>query len=160
MTLYFMEFDFRQWSASADVLAMASIEVDLSTIEVGKTVTVKWRGKPVFLKHRTVFSYLSVFTNFKEAEIASADKNLDISSLRHPQKDTERAKKPEWLIVIGVCTHLGCVPVSNAGDYGGWYCPCHGSHYDVAGRIRKGPAPENLWIPAYEFGDNNKVVIG
>ena len=127
---------------------MASIEVDLTTVELGKTVTVKWRGKPIFIKHRTA------------SEIAASDAGLDIASLRHPQKDSERAKDPEWLIVIGVCTHLGCIPVPNAGDYGGWFCPCHGSHYDTAGRIRKGPAPENLWIPEYSFAANNKLIIG
>ncbi|KAL9269291.1 Cytochrome b-c1 complex subunit Rieske, mitochondrial-like protein, partial [Drosera capensis] len=118
-------------SASKDVLALASLEVDLSSIEPGSTVTVKWRGKPVFIRRRT------------EDDIKLAN-SVDVSSLRHPQQDSERVKNPEWLVVIGVCTHLGCIPLPNAGDFGGWFCPCHGSHYDISGRIRKGPAPYNL----------------
>ncbi|KAL0905165.1 hypothetical protein M5K25_027349 [Dendrobium thyrsiflorum] len=110
---------------------LASLEVDLSNIEPGTTVTVKWRGKPVFIKHRT------------EADIKLAN-TIDVKSLRDPEEDSVRVRKPEWLIVVGVCTHLGCIPLPNAGDFGGWFCPCHGSHYDVSGRIRKGPAPFNL----------------
>ncbi|KAL8141712.1 hypothetical protein V2J09_014744 [Rumex salicifolius] len=121
-------------SASKDVLALASIEVDLSSIEPGTTVTVKWRGKPVFIRRRT------------EDDIKLAN-TVDLGSLRDPQQDIERVKNPEWLIVIGVCTHLGCIPLPNAGDFGGWFCPCHGSHYDISGRIRKGPAPYNLELP-------------
>ena len=134
-------------TATKDVLAVASIEVDLSNIEPGTTVTVKWRGKPVFIKHRT------------PKEIEEAEK-VDLSALRDPQMDEERVKNPEWLIVVGVCTHLGCVPLPNAGDFGGWFCPCHGSHYDVSGRIRKGPAPYNLEVPTYTFLDDNKLLIG
>ncbi|KAG6656143.1 hypothetical protein CIPAW_04G001200 [Carya illinoinensis] len=120
-------------SASKDVLAMASLEVDLSSIEPGSTVTVKWRGKPVFIRRRT------------EDDIKLAN-SVDVGSLRDPQLDSERVKNPEWLVVVGVCTHLGCIPLPNAGDFGGWFCPCHGSHYDISGRIRKGPAPYNLEI--------------
>ncbi|CAK9311485.1 unnamed protein product [Citrullus colocynthis] len=134
-------------SASKDVLALASLEVDLSSIEPGSTVTVKWRGKPVFIRRRT------------EDDIKLAN-SVDVGSLRDPQQDEERVKDPEWLIVIGVCTHLGCIPLPNAGDYGGWFCPCHGSHYDVSGRIRKGPAPYNLEVPTYTFLDENKLLIG
>ncbi|XP_028780247.1 cytochrome b-c1 complex subunit Rieske-4, mitochondrial-like [Neltuma alba] len=134
-------------SASKDVLAMASLEVDLSSIEPGSTVTVKWRGKPVFIRRRT------------EDDIKLAN-SVDVGSLRDPQQDAERVKNPEWLIVIGVCTHLGCIPLPNAGDFGGWFCPCHGSHYDVSGRIRKGPAPYNLEVPTYTFLDENKLMIG
>eukprot|EP00245_Coleochaete_scutata_P003175 TRINITY_DN14570_c0_g2_i1.p1 TRINITY_DN14570_c0_g2~~TRINITY_DN14570_c0_g2_i1.p1 ORF type:complete len:275 (+),score=45.64 TRINITY_DN14570_c0_g2_i1:160-984(+) len=134
-------------SASKDVLAMASLEVDLSNIEAGQTVTVKWRGKPVFIRHRT------------EADIALAN-SVDVNSLRDPQEDAVRVQNPEWLILVGVCTHLGCVPLPNAGDYGGWFCPCHGSHYDISGRIRKGPAPYNLEVPEYKFLDDTKVVVG
>ena len=134
-------------SASADVLALASLEVDLTKVEVGQTVTVKWRGKPVFIRRRTPAEI--------EREVA-----VDNGELRDPQSDVERAQKPEWLVVVGVCTHLGCVPISNAGDYNGWFCPCHGSHYDTSGRIRKGPAPLNLEIPPYEFVDDNKIVVG
>lgn len=134
-------------SASADVLAMAKVEVDLNTIPEGKNVIIKWRGKPVFIRHRT------------EAEIAEANQ-VNIQSLRDPQADSDRVQKPEWLIMLGVCTHLGCVPIGEAGDYGGWFCPCHGSHYDISGRIRKGPAPLNLEIPTYEFPEDEKLIIG
>ncbi|KAK2973834.1 hypothetical protein RJ640_011762 [Escallonia rubra] len=134
-------------SASKDVLALASLEVDLSSIEPGKTVTVKWRGKPVFIRRRT------------EEDIEKAN-SVDISSLRDPQDDSARVKDPEWLVVVGVCTHLGCIPLPNAGDYGGWFCPCHGSHYDISGRIRKGPAPYNLEVPTYDFLEDNKLMIG
>lgn len=134
-------------SASKDVLALASLEVDLSSIETGTTVTVKWRGKPVFIRRRT------------EDDINLAN-SVNVGSLRHPQEDSERVKNPEWLVVIGVCTHLGCIPLPNAGDFGGWFCPCHGSHYDISGRIRKGPAPYNLEVPTYSFLSENKLLIG
>ncbi|KAK6497648.1 hypothetical protein TWF481_012053 [Arthrobotrys musiformis] len=134
-------------SASADVLAMAKVEVALGSIPEGKNVVIKWRGKPVFVRHRT------------SDEIDEAN-SVDISSLRHQETDEERVKKPEWLVMVGVCTHLGCVPIGEAGDYGGWFCPCHGSHYDISGRIRKGPAPLNLEIPAYDFPDDDTLVIG
>jgi ubiquinol-cytochrome c reductase iron-sulfur subunit len=134
-------------SASKDVLALASLEVDLSSIVPGTTVTVKWRGKPVFIKHRTE----------EDIELANS---VDVASLRDPQEDAARVKNPEWLVVVGVCTHLGCIPLPNAGDFGGWFCPCHGSHYDISGRIRKGPAPFNLEVPTYSFLDENKLLIG
>ncbi|KAL3427372.1 cytochrome b-c1 complex subunit Rieske [Phlyctema vagabunda] len=134
-------------SASADVLAMAKVEVDLSTIPEGKNVIVKWRGKPVFIRHRTA-------DEIKEAE------NVKVESLRDPQQDADRVKKPEWLVMVGVCTHLGCVPIGEAGDFGGWFCPCHGSHYDISGRIRRGPAPLNLEIPEYDFPEDESLVIG
>lgn len=134
-------------SASKDVLALASLEVDLSSIEPGTTVTVKWRGKPVFIRRRT------------EDDIKSAN-SVDLGSLRDPQEDSSRVKNPEWLVVVGVCTHLGCIPLPNAGDFGGWFCPCHGSHYDVSGRIRKGPAPYNLEVPTYAFLEENKLLVG
>ncbi len=137
---------------SADVLALASTEVDLSAIEEGQVVVVKWRGKPVFIRHRTA------------DEIAAA-RDVDLEALSDPQADAERAPRPQWLIVEGVCTHLGCVPLGSKlgdprGDYGGWFCPCHGSHYDTAGRIRQGPAPANLKVPRYEFLDDSLVRIG
>ncbi|GAO49506.1 hypothetical protein G7K_3655-t1 [Saitoella complicata NRRL Y-17804] len=109
-------------SASADVLALAKVELDLAKIPEGKNVIIKWRGKPVFIRHRTA------------DEIEEAN-NIDVSSLRDPQKDEERVKKPEWLVMLGVCTHLGCVPIGEAGEYGGWFCPCHGSHYDICTSI-------------------------
>jgi len=134
-------------SASKDVLALASLEVDLSSIEPGTTVTVKWRGKPVFIRRRT------------DDDVKLAN-SVDVASLRDPQEDAERVKDPEWLVVIGVCTHLGCIPLPNSGDFGGWFCPCHGSHYDISGRIRKGPAPYNLEVPTYSFLEDNKMLIG
>ncbi|KAF2261358.1 ubiquinol-cytochrome c r [Lojkania enalia] len=134
-------------SASADVLAQAKVEIDLATIPEGKNVIIKWRGKPVFIRHRT------------EDEIKEAE-DTKWESLRDPEPDSSRVKKPEWLIMLGVCTHLGCVPIGEAGDFGGWFCPCHGSHYDISGRIRKGPAPLNLEVPEYDFPEDGKVVIG
>ena len=141
-----------QMNPSADVLALSSIEVDLSAIGEGAAVTVKWRGKPIFIRHRTA------------EEIQEADA-VPLADLRDPQTDAQRAIKPEWLVVVGVCTHLGCVPLGNKpgepkGDYGGWFCPCHGSHYDTAGRIRKGPAPLNLFVPEYAYLTDTSVRIG
>jgi len=133
-------------SASADVLALAKVEVELASIPEGKNVTIKWRGKPVFIRHRT------------PDEISEANAT-NLSELRDPQTDSERTKQPEWLVMLGVCTHLGCVPIGEAGDFGGWYCPCHGSHYDISGRIRKGPAPLNLEVPEYFFQED-KLIIG
>ncbi|KAJ1082709.1 hypothetical protein NDU88_002874 [Pleurodeles waltl] len=134
-------------SASADVLAMSKIEIKLSDIPEGKNMAFKWRGKPLFVRHRTQKEI------DQEAEVSLAD-------LRDPQHDLDRVKKPEWAILIGVCTHLGCVPIANAGDFGGYYCPCHGSHYDASGRIRKGPAPYNLEVPYYEFTSEDLVIVG
>jgi len=134
-------------SASADVLALAKIEVKLGDIPEGKNVTFKWRGKPLFIRHRTA------------AEIQT-EESVDVSTLRDPQADSDRVQKPEWLVILGVCTHLGCVPIANAGDWGGYYCPCHGSHYDASGRIRKGPAPLNLEVPTYEFPDETTLLVG
>lgn len=171
LTIAFSTIEFlKNMAASADVLAMAKVEVDLAAIPEGKNVIIKWRGKPVFIRHRTA------------AEIEEANK-VNIASLRDPQADEDRVKKPEWLVMLGtvlqlnprsksavrliyyggslgVCTHLGCVPIGEAGDYGGWFCPCHGSHYDISGRIRKGPAPLNLEIPEYDFPEEDKLIIG
>ncbi|KZT58245.1 putative ubiquinol-cytochrome-c reductase Rieske iron-sulfur protein [Calocera cornea HHB12733] len=135
-------------AASADVLALAKVEVSMSSIPLAKNVIIKWRGKPVFIRHRT------------EDEIKEA-RSVDIKTLRDPQTDEDRVKRPEWLVMLGVCTHLGCVPIGESGDYGGWFCPCHGSHYDISGRARKGPAPLNLEIPPYDFDDpDDKIVVG
>jgi ubiquinol-cytochrome c reductase iron-sulfur subunit len=141
-----------QMNPSADVLALSTVEVDLAPIAVGQAITVKWRGKPVFIRHRT------------EQEIDAARK-VDVAELRDPQPDEARVQKPEWLIMVGVCTHLGCIPLGQKpsdphGDYGGWFCPCHGSHYDTSGRIRKGPAPQNLHVPDYVFAGDTVVRIG
>ena len=137
---------------SQDVLALSSIEVDLAQIEVGQAITVKWRGKPVFIRRRT------------PEEIKSAE-DVDVSTLRDPQPDSARVQKPEWLILVGVCTHLGCVPQGQKpseprGQFGGWFCPCHGSEYDTSGRIRRGPAPLNLAVPTYVFETDSLVKIG
>jgi ubiquinol-cytochrome c reductase iron-sulfur subunit len=135
---------------SADVLALSSTEVDIGAIAEGQEIKVMWRGKPVFIRHRTA----------KNIDEANA---VNIAELRDPETDTARVKvgKEKWLVMVGVCTHLGCVPIgSGGGDYDGWFCPCHGSHYDSSGRIRKGPAPTNLMIPPYEFMTDTKVKIG
>lgn len=136
-----------QMNPAADTLALASIEVDLSKIAVGQAIKVKWRGKPVFIRHRT------------QAEIEAAG-SVEMRQLVDPQTDDARVQKPEWLIVVGVCTHLGCVPLGYQGQFDGWFCPCHGSHYDTSGRIRLGPAPLNLEVPQYEFVTDTQVKIG
>jgi ubiquinol-cytochrome c reductase iron-sulfur subunit len=136
-----------QMNPSADVLALATVEVDLSSIEAGSGITVMWQGKPVFIRRRTM------------EEIATA-RAVDIADLPDPETDEDRVQRDEWLIMVGVCTHLGCVPLGDSGDYNGWFCPCHGSHYDTAGRIRKGPAPTNLPIPKYAFLSDTKILIG
>lgn len=137
---------------AADTRALATVEVDLSPVEVGQAITVVWQGKPVFIRHRT------------EKEIENARKT-DVSTLRDKQSDEDRVIKPEWLVMVGICTHLGCVPLGQKksdpkGDFHGWFCPCHGSHYDEAGRIRKGPAPKNLTVPEYSFTSDTTIRIG
>jgi len=136
-----------QMNPDASTLALAAIEVDIGAIQEGQIVTVKWRGKPVFIRHRTA----------KEIEEAV---NTPINDLRDPQTDADRVKKAPWLIVVGICTHLGCVPLGHEGKYDGWLCPCHGSVYDTSGRIRQGPAPLNLEVPEYSFLSDAKVRIG
>lgn len=137
---------------AADTLALSTTEVDLAPVATGQAITVKWRGKPVFIRHRT-------------AEDIKAANDVDVATLRDPQTDTQRVQKPEWLIMIGVCTHLGCIPLGQKatdphGEFGGWFCPCHGSQYDTSGRIRKGPAPLNLIVPPYKFTGDTKILIG
>ena len=137
---------------AADTLALASTEVDVASVQVGQSITIVWRGKPVFIRRRT------------KEEIESARKD-DTADLRDPQKDADRVKQDEWLVMVGVCTHLGCVPLGNKagqpkGDFGGWFCPCHGSHYDMSGRVRKGPAPKNLAVPPYQFVKDTLIRIG
>jgi ubiquinol-cytochrome c reductase iron-sulfur subunit len=137
-----------QMSPDATTLAAASTEVDIANIAEGQIVTVKWRGKPIFISHRTP----------KEIEASQA---VSLSELRDPASDESRVQRPEWLIVIGICTHLGCVPLKNDGPYeGGYFCPCHGSVYDACGRIRQGPAPYNLALPPYKFASDTKLTIG
>ena len=136
-----------QMNPDSSVKALATTEVDISQIEPGKSITVLWRGKPVFIKRRT------------ETEISAAQA-VNLDDLKHPEKDQDRVKKAEWLVMMGICTHLGCVPLSDKGEYDGWFCPCHGSHYDTSGRIRKGPAPTNLVVPSYEFISDKVIKIG
>jgi ubiquinol-cytochrome c reductase iron-sulfur subunit len=137
---------------AADTLALSTTEVDLSSVAVGQAITVTWRGKPVFIRHRTQ----------AEIDTARADDKAD---MKDPQADEKRVQKPEWLILLGICTHLGCVPLGQKpadpkGEFGGWFCPCHGSQYDTSGRIRKGPAPLNLAVPTYSFLTDTSVRIG
>ena len=141
-----------QMNPAADTLALASIEVDVSKIAEGQSITIKWRGKPIFIRHRTS-------SEIEEASVVLQD------DLRDPEGDDARAQKPKYLVVLGVCTHLGCVPLGQKvgevrGEYGGWFCPCHGSHYDSSGRIRKGPAPLNLEVPPYSFLSDQVIRIG
>lgn len=136
-----------QMNPDASVQALASIEVNLEAIAEGQSITVMWRGKPVFIRHRTA------------EEIAEAE-NVAMADLPDPEADADRVQKPQWLIMEGICTHLGCVPLGQAGDYNGWFCPCHGSHYDTSGRIRRGPAPLNLPVPDYQFLTDTSVQIG
>ena len=151
-TAVFMWPFLKSMNPAEDTLALGSTEVDLTNINVGQAKTVKWRGKPVFIRRRT------------SEEILEAN-NVDLKSLRHPENDKNRVQKEEWLVLLGVCTHLGCVPLGqkmsdSKGEYNGWFCPCHGSHYDSSGRIRKGPAPENLAVPPYTFINDTTIKIG
>ena len=144
----------QQMNPDANAVALASLEVDLEPIEEGQAVTVMWRGKPVFIRNRS-------------AEEVKAAQDVALGDLPDPQSDAERTKagKENWLVMIGICTHLGCIPKGQAvgdvkGEYDGWFCPCHGSHYDQSGRIRKGPAPRNLDVPPYEFLEDTRIRIG
>ena len=141
-----------QMNPAADTLALASTEIDLSSLEEGQSITVKWRGKPVFVRHRT------------PDEIKQA-KEVLIDDMRDPQTDADRVANEKYIVLVGVCTHLGCVPLGQKtgdikGQYGGWFCPCHGSHYDHSGRIRKGQAPTNLEVPSYKFLSDTLIRIG
>ena len=142
----------KSMNPAEDTLALGSTEVDLSDISIGQSITVKWRGRPVFIRRRT------------QEEIVEAN-SVDVASLRDPMEDKDRVQQEEWLVLEGVCTHLGCVPLGQKmtdtkGEYNGWFCPCHGSHYDTSGRVRKGPAPDNLPIPPYKFISDTKIIIG
>ena len=142
----------KSMNPAEDTLALGSTEVDLSDISIGQSITVKWRGRPVFIRRRT------------QEEIVEAN-SVDVASLRDPMEDKDRVQQEEWLVLEGICTHLGCVPLGQKmtdtkGEYNGWFCPCHGSHYDTSGRVRKGPAPDNLPVPPYKFISDTKIIIG
>ena len=142
----------KSMNPAEDTLALGSTEVDLSDISIGQSITVKWRGRPVFIRRRT------------QEEIVEAN-SVDVASLRDPMEDKDRVQQEEWLVLEGVFTHLGCVPLGQKmtdtkGEYNGWFCPCHGSHYDTSGRVRKGPAPDNLPVPPYKFISDTKIIIG
>ncbi|KAL5107355.1 Cytochrome b-c1 complex subunit Rieske mitochondrial [Taenia crassiceps] len=132
---------------SASTLALANLEVNLASIPAGKNVVFKWRDKPLFVRHRT-------------QSMIDQERSVPLSDLRDPETDEQRVQDPKWLVCVGICTHLGCVPIADAGEFGGYYCPCHGSHFDFSGRIRKGPAPTNMEVPNYKFIDENTLLVG
>ncbi len=134
---------------SAEVRALSNVEVNVASMIDGQSIKIMWQGKPIFIRKRTD----------KEIEEARA---VDLSVLPDPETDEQRTKKgkEKWIVMVGICTHLGCVPIGESGDYKGWFCPCHGSHYDTAGRIRKGPAPKNLLVPDYQFINDDVILIG
>jgi len=137
-----------QMCISADALALAQAEFDVGAVPEGTTINVKWRGKPIFIRHRT------------DAEVGDMAQ-VPIAQLRDPEMDSDRQPYEKWSVIIGICTHLGCVPIADAGEFtGGFFCPCHGSHYDVSGRIRKGPAPLNMEVPPFKFTDDTTILIG
>ena len=148
-----------QMNPDASVQALAAIDVNLDAIEEGQSVTVMWRGKPIFIRHRTAGEIEEARDVSLDdlpdpfAQILGGDESLSAA-------DENRAERPEWLVMVGICTHLGCVPLGEQGEYNGWFCPCHGSHYDTSGRIRRGPAPRNLDIPPYEFTSDTAIRIG
>lgn len=152
-----------QMNPDAGQLALASIEVDIGSIGVGEAITVMWRGKPIFIRHRTEEEITAAqATPLDELPDPASRNPNNQDGPDSPATDANRAAsgREEWLIMVGVCTHLGCVPLGDAGEFDGWFCPCHGSHYDTAGRIRKGPAPTNLDIPPYVFASDSTLVIG
>ena len=155
-----------QMNPDASTQAAASMEVDLSPVKEGQAITVLWRGKPVFVRHRTK-EEIAKAVDVKISELIDPSARNDDLPERAPATDANRTKKghENWIVLVGICTHLGCIPkgqsISDArGDFGGWFCPCHGSHYDTAGRIRLGPAPRNLEVPPYDFTSDTKIKIG
>lgn len=150
-----------QMNPDASALALASVEVDVSSMEEGQSIKVKWRGKPVFIRYRT----REEMEEAKAVPLADLkDRNARNANLPSGTEATDENRtvegREQWIIMVGVCTHFGCIPIGEQGDFGGWFCPCHGSHYDTAGRIRKGPAPENLAVPEFTFIDENTIRIG
>ncbi len=155
-----------QMNPDASALALAQVEFDLAPVKEGQAITVVWRGKPVFIRNRTAAEVKSA-QEVKVGELIDQSARNDVLPERAPATDPNRTKKghENWLVLVGICTHLGCIPKGQSmadakGDFGGWFCPCHGSHYDTSGRIRKGPAPRNLDVPPYEFTSNTKIKIG
>ncbi len=154
-----------QMNPDASVLALASTEFDMAPLEEGQGVTIKWRGKPVFIRHRTKEEIEGAkktpLAELKDPIARNANLPPDAEATDENRvKDANGKVNEKYLVQIGICTHLGCVPLGEAGDYDGWFCPCHGSHFDAAGRIRKGPAPRNLDIPPYKYISDTKIVIG
>ncbi len=156
----------QQMNPDASTQALASVEVDLSPVKEGQAITVMWRGKPVFIRHRTKDEIQKAETTDLKDLVDTSARN-DALPDKAPATDANRVKKghADWLILVGICTHLGCIPkgqsiADSKGDFGGWFCPCHGSHYDTSGRIRKGPAPRNLEVPVYDFVSDTKIKIG
>lgn len=159
-----------QMNPAADVRALSSIRVDVSGVAEGTQLTVLWQGKPVFIRYRTADEVAAaravdmaelVDTKAENANLAADAQATDINRALPPFGQTAETETTEqWLVMIGICTHLGCVPLGEQGDFGGWFCPCHGSHYDTAGRIRKGPAPRNLAIPIVAFVDDTTIKLG
>jgi ubiquinol-cytochrome c reductase iron-sulfur subunit len=155
-----------QMNPDASATALASTEVDLAPVKEGQAITVVWRGKPVFIRNRTK-DEVKQAQDVKGSELLDDSARNDVLPERTPATDANRTKKghENWLVLVGICTHLGCIPKGQSmadakGDFGGWFCPCHGSHYDTAGRIRKGPAPRNLEVPPYDFVSDTKIKIG
>ena len=155
-----------QMNPDASTQALASIEVDLSPVKQGQAITVSWRGKPVFIRNRTAEEVKAALA-VKLGDLKDPIARNEALPGAAPATDLNRTKKGKesWLVLVGICTHLGCIPKGQSmadakGDYGGWFCPCHGSHYDTAGRIRLGPAPQNLLVPPYEFTSDTMIKIG
>lgn len=151
-----------QMNPDASTRALATVEVDISSVETGRSLVVKWQGKPIFIRNRTekeIEEAASVPLEDLKDKIAR-NNNLKDASAAATDANRVIAGKENWLIQVGICTHLGCIPLGEQGEYDGWFCPCHGSHYDTSGRIRKGPAPENLLVPPYEFLSDTLVKIG
>ncbi len=149
-----------QMNPSADVVALSSIFVDISGVEVGTQITVKWQGKPVFIRRRNEEDIASARAVKLSDLVDTSAENANKPNTEATDENRTMDEAGEWLVMMGVCTHLGCVPLGDAGDFGGWYCPCHGSHYDAAGRIRKGPAPRNLPVPIAAFENETTLKLG
>ena len=156
----------QQMNPDASTKALSSVEIDLAPVKEGQAITAMWRGKPLFIRNRTK-DEIEAAANVDVTQLPDDNSRNDALPDGQPALDTNRVKKghENWLVMVGICTHLGCIPKGQSindarGDFGGWFCPCHGSHYDTSGRIRKGPAPRNLEVPPYEFVSNTKIKVG